>query len=768
MKTTNINTKRTIEQLRADKVVTEAAEAEMAARCAIEDPFGIIAKANKMRQYVNIVATKDDVTTWFEKARGDLIAKMEQHFTEGYNKELSFIHIPEMKEAQEILTCELSTDEGKDKMVRYAMKLGSVLTTKGKVASADAIETGVRVLEDYYHINNNPDLEYKYKMVEYLSAQLIELMQGVILRARSEKTYSTDDKGHNEVKDHWFEDVLMPVTFDTLLKKLDVRNLPTWSRDLRDTQIRDIYKTKTFFHRKLQHSVAVLEYLDYVQKFEITVGEIGTTSKELDTWLEGRSDWKDISAIPTDTNPNPRYSNRNVYKARTINKIQGYVGKPIHFPQSMEGRGRMKYRSTSLGLNPHGDSYETALLELFNKRIITDEGGYQLSLLISTEMFGRVSERKNVKAFKDNWDKGLVWKNNCPKDLYNRKLWAAYADYRNGIPSGFIARIDGTNSGLQFISTGIKDEVGAKYSNIAGHKEVYDAYGLMASAMNTALNITENQLTRVHLKDGFTVTMYGAGSHSAITAFRGRDASKLKSGEFYIPADREIGQHPSLYETVKDRPELSHLDNETIIPRIKCTERQIFIMRAFDEAFVNSFPAVVEAIATISSAYGHSVMKLGNLQHSWQLPDGFVAQSVNYKEGVANTIQYVVKSKSKTGKFTTNSRKIIRNAPSRKARILSLFANLTHSLDGYALRQVSQRLGAEILTKHDDFGVHANDIVALKELYSTVVYEIAKEGLLQKLLNDALSTNDGSTIEAVLPCGDLDISRIKSSLNALR
>ncbi len=697
---------------------------------AVQDPYGIKTKMERLSKHVMITNDQEVITTFYNKSVIDLDQKFAIWFEGpvGETLDKAIVHAKPFAVAQTVLHNAFETEAGRAVFTQYAMQIASALTFKGKIAAADAVETAVRVLKDYYNTFEGTD-DRKYATLQILARQMITICENILWVKFDEKVKNKTGKQVSKI----FYKVLMPVTEKALIKRLNPKNMPVNPTQVKESQIKDIYKGKTFYHKNIQHSVAVLEYMDKVASFTFTIGEIGTTKEELTTWLKAKTDWTKAIAIE-DSN-----YNSDVYLARSILRIQSFVGKDVCLPVSFDGRGRSKYLSTALGLNPHGDSYETAMWELTNKQVITEDGGLELALLIATEMAGRKNPRINLQEFVNNWDTGAMWKDNCPTttgrglpDLYNRKLWKAYSDYKTGTPSGFIARVDGTNSGLQFISTALRDTMSAKLCNVGGHKEIYDAYGVVATGLNKEFDITA--LGRGDVKDAFTVTMYGAGSDTAVNAHRNEDSTPLaKRMEEFIPGDNEWNR--------------------------KSTLTQI----AFGKVFDSNFSIVNSAIATILSAYRESITDT-KLSHTWTTGDGFVAQSYNYEEGHSKNVTYV-DAKGKVQKTI-----VVSNFPNKKARQRSLFANLTHSLDGYALREVQRRLGVEMLTKHDDFGVHANNLSTLKKTYAEVVMDIAKENHLELMFNEAVVETRDSADEKYITLrkGNMDLNKIKTSINALR
>ena len=67
----------------------------------------------------------------------------------------------------------------------------------------------------------------------------------------------------------------------------------------------------------------------------------------------------------------------------------------------------------------------------------------------------------------------------------------------------------------------------------------------------------------------------------------------------------------------------------------------------------------------------------------------------------------------------------------------SLCPNITHSIDGYITRELirrARRLGFRVVTIHDDFRAHPNNMNEVRQLYIRIMYEIAQMNLLENIL----------------------------------
>jgi hypothetical protein len=120
------------------------------------------------------------------------------------------------------------------------------------------------------------------------------------------------------------------------------------------------------------------------------------------------------------------------------------------------------------------------------------------------------------------------------------------------------------------------------------------------------------------------------------------------------------------------------------------------------------------------------------LEHNWIMPD---------KHIVRVKVMDHVDKKIEIDEFShkTFTHRAMVNRPQNKG--LSLAANITHSIDGYIVREMVRRAkknGFELATIHDSFWTHPNNMNAVRRSYIQILAEIADSNLLQHILDQLL------------------------------
>jgi len=118
------------------------------------------------------------------------------------------------------------------------------------------------------------------------------------------------------------------------------------------------------------------------------------------------------------------------------------------------------------------------------------------------------------------------------------------------------------------------------------------------------------------------------------------------------------------------------------------------------------------------------------LAHSWTLPDKHVALV---------KVMCPVDKKIEIDELnhTTFTHRAYVNKPDSSG--LSLAANIVHSIDGYIVREMIRRTNKkkiELLTIHDCFYSHPNNMQSIREFYVEILAEISKAKILDSILSE--------------------------------
>ena len=373
------------------------------------------------------------------------------------------------------------------------------------------------------------------------------------------------------------------------------------------------------------------------------------------------------------------------------------------------GRDRVYYEAARLpGLRPHGKLIETLMIDSAVPYDLTDEDARILRHIIYVTLRGRVSvdEANRLFSLEDLLDAQAI--NPMEQDdeesmgeaVLLNKCYKALQDYQNGVPSKYMFGYDFTNSGLLMSGVSFRSERMMEAGNIAGGLDVVDSHTAFGAAYDLDLN--RKGIKKVHMG-----LMHG----SAIM---------------------------SIAKTIRE------------ITGSNTTESDV---NGYNE---KAYGAPVTNITSIAE-WGTKIV--GNLQSSlrWTMPDKFSACSRAYLKGVP--VQVYAASASHKDGYTSDV--IVSDMPwvedkngfpmygkdtmvggvmykvEQKRR--GLFANITHSIDAYMLRHITEAVlasGRPILLKHDDFIAPPGAYHHILEAARVTFTELFQDNLYQQAIDE--------------------------------
>lgn len=162
------------------------------------------------------------------------------------------------------------------------------------------------------------------------------------------------------------------------------------------------------------------------------------------------------------------------------------------------------------------------------------------------------------------------------------------------------------------------------------------------------------------------------------------------------------------------KPLMTHFYNSKATPAATFNEAQL---DAFYKALEGAFSGPTEFMEFVNASW------TDRDTYSWTLPDGHTAlvrthvlEEANIKvaEGVEFQYHYGV------------------HAPSGNKNHLP--ANITHSIDGYLVREVIRRCPFHVATIHDSFWCHPNNAKCMMQVFREVLAELADSDILQDIM----------------------------------
>ena len=394
-----------------------------------------------------------------------------------------------------------------------------------------------------------------------------------------------------------------------------------------------------------------------------------------------------------------------------------------------DSRLRLYYDLTMAGINPHGDSFETHMWELAEPTKINKDGFENLRhsiVVIATdkrhteknteklwsnhreEYLNTIVDADHYKHHKDSvegknaivYKKGDWKKGGYGEHLYGQRLAQAIVDYESGEPSYFMMGEDATTGGLQHAGIGFRSVKSMKLSNVGGLKTPQDAHGELASTFD---------LPRQTAKDINTPLLHGSTIKTISTILT------AKTG--HVVSEETIQKHIS-----------------------------------------STYGAEIQNVTNIAS-WGSQAYDNFNSSLLYTAIDGMKCQSIGYCKSVEMKI-YALSLDSKSGYSQTI---VYRDMPlflDKKGgavyddtKVRGLHANVTHSIDGWVVRQVIEslaNLGKVGMFKHDKFYTHPNDMRIVRKRYKSSLLVAFDDKPYHRALEEVSLNRKGRTIP-VLP-----------------
>ena len=347
-------------------------------------------------------------------------------------------------------------------------------------------------------------------------------------------------------------------------------------------------------------------------------------------------------------------------KYSRINSLDGF-----YLSMWMDYRTRLYYDFSEVGINPHGKHFETSLFESAEPYTITDINEYLYSAAVIID--GRMPHHEAIDKFNANKDYYMAELRKPLSDtpsvselgewLYNTRLADAIESYYNGEETHFLLSEDCTNGGLQHGGIGFHSTEMMIPANVGGAPEQLDSHGMLQAKLGLT--------SRDTAKDIHQPLLHGSSMH-------------------------------------------------TLASVLECSvrEAEIFVTKAYGKSVLN-----IEKIAD----WGVAVATNNNTSLLWKTRDGFNAQSIAYVETVPLTIKFIADRNSQGwgqlllhkdmpllksvkgelvygGGSSSNKAKVGGTGKNR-----GLYANVTHSVDATALRDIIRATGGKGLWKHDNF-----------------------------------------------------------------
>ncbi len=442
------------------------------------------------------------------------------------------------------------------------------------------------------------------------------------------------------------------------------------------------------------------------------------------------------------------------FKARLTNDAlvtKKLVGKKIKYTTFYDSRGR-DYASLEYGfIKPYGNKFESRILEQESYRI-SSKGLKRLkwfAVCLSEDI--KISLTEGVKRF-------------------NRtKLLKLRTTLKNQINQQFELMED--------IELGFDSEI-----KPITPKELGNILYLIDAIDASMLKV--GQTTRFYLE----IDMVNSGLIHFSNMFRSCETILKVSN---LKGRKRMDSHTVNLEIIKEitgkkytRDEIKKLISQPLFhgSRLSSIAKNMSIdEKVLNEVLEKTYPSY----KTINefAEFGKKIHLENNPAISWTMPDGFVSTSVGYSRNNMITVKvddrkyhlnvmmplltinkFPYKSRDKA---TSTNSDVVNTGTLNKG--YGLWANIVHSFDSYALRNIKRWFIAELgycpMTILDDFKVKSNDVDKLIEFMYDVLDEIYSSRLIHRI-SKSIEDKYGVKAPELPEYTDLKIDRNKNILSA--
>jgi len=153
---------------------------------------------------------------------------------------------------------------------------------------------------------------------------------------------------------------------------------------------------------------------------------------------------------------------------------------------------------------------------------------------------------------------------------------------------------------------------------------------------------------------------------------------------------------------------------------------------AFYQTLKDDLPGACEAMEDIQSCWNPNAP-----YHEWYMPDGHYVRC---------DVMVPVKKKIEVAELDKATFTYQMDVIGTSKYGVSLPANVTHSVDAYVCREMVRRCRFNLLTIHDNFLAHPNNMQAVRQTYLDILIEIAESDLLQSILRQ-ITGNTSLTVQ---------------------
>lgn len=367
--------------------------------------------------------------------------------------------------------------------------------------------------------------------------------------------------------------------------------------------------------------------------------------------------------------------------------INDYKDKEFSFIYQFDKRGRIYDKGYHIHVQ--GDENNKALLEFSRKEKLTERGQYWILVDLANHYgLDKLNLDDRYQWSKEHWKdiqrNPSKYINEAESPLLFFQCLTNLRKACKGEPIGHIVRLDSTCSGVQLMSTLMRDEFSMKLTNVIGsEREDYYTY--------IAKQLMEN--------------------YNHLNLFEGMSLKEIRS--------------------MVKKPIMTFWYNSESIPK------EVFgdltdECDAFYEVLLKASKGAKALMDEVNYCYPRDKDVI-----QWTLPDKHVAYcpSIIIKE-----------TKVEIKEFSTQIKFLTKTNKASYDNWRSLLPNIVHSIDGWVCRYIAMNLctrGIQLSPIHDSFGVHPNYCDELRKVYRRALALLYKEDYIENILRE-VSTKEVS------------------------
>ena len=450
---------------------------------------------------------------------------------------------------------------------------------------------------------------------------------------------------------------------------------------------------------------------------------------------------------------NERMKSKRLQVMKVLNLADKFANNDMYYPHSLDFRGRGY--PVPYFLQPQGPSFVKGLLQFKDGKKITDRGLYWLYIkaasswgLDKESYENRISWAESnlsmLQAVGNPNTREMGWTSaddpweflSACIEIYN--VHDVGSSYVTTLPCG----VDATTQGLQILTMMLRDEVGAKATNVLPGEEPQDPYEVVADLVISKL--------KQDTTSEYALKWLNFGINRKTTK---RQTMTLVYGSVFYSCRTYTAEW--FYEQLKDPKKTNPFGDSTYAPCNYLAEK---IWESIGEVVASARIVMdwLRECAAVFVDYG--------ITPRWVTPLGFPVK-MHYENMGKHSIKTMV-----GGTMRQHRLRIPNGTQSRRKTVNGICANLVHSYDGLGgmlgltVNKAVDSGVRSIGSVHDNVKTNACDLDTINTCVREATVEIFQENVMENLTNQfSMLLPSGVSLPETPEIGTLDVSMVLES-----